>query len=254
MATPFQALISRLFLTFLVDAICFSVLVFGLLPSPQKLRDGTVIQRTNATGKLFAFEVGPKNKNYVRLQDISKYLRSAVVALEDAKFYEHRGIDFDEILNALQSYQHGGRLRGASTLSQQLVKNLYLTHERSFRRKFYEALITLKIENTLTKNKILEIYLNSIEWGRGLIGIKQASHYYFKKRPKDLTLQESIFLAAIIPNPTRFGRLQEDQLPKQFVRRQMARALQALFELDQISLEQFQEALNHPIELRPEVR
>lgn len=254
MATQFQVLISRLFLAFLADVFCFCFIIYGLIPSPRVLEDGATIQRVSATGKIFPFDVGPKNKNYVRLPEISKFLRSSVLALEDAKFYDHRGIDYDEVLNALSSYQMGGRLRGASTISQQLVKNLYLTHERSFRRKFFEALITLRIECSLSKNKILEIYLNSIEWGRGLIGIKQAAFYYFKKRPKDLSLQESVFLAAIIPNPTRFGRLQEDQLPKQFVRRQMSRALQSLFESDQISIEQYQEALSHPIELQLEGR
>lgn len=88
--------------------------------------------------------------------------------------------------------------------------------------------------------------MNSIDWGRGLLGIADASTYYFKKRPRDLTLRESVFLAAIIPNPSRFGRLGEDQLPKRFARKQMMKALQSLYRQGMISLEEFERSLNNP--------
>lgn len=245
----FQVLNWRLFLIFAFDILVIGGAPFLIRPSPDALQRGVTVERTAANGRRFQFDVGPLNRNYVHLQDISRFLRAAVIALEDTRFYDHGGLDLEEILNALYTYQRGGRLRGASTLTQQLAKNLYLTHERTFKRKFLEALISISLEARLSKNKILELYLNSIEWGRGLIGIKQASQFYFKKAPRDLTLQESVFLAAIIPNPTRFGRLETDELPKKFVRRQMARALQILYDQDFISLEQFEEALLHPLEL-----
>lgn len=246
-----QGMIFRLWLAVIIDIFVALLLYFCLLPSMTPLVEGGHLVRTAANGKTFDFDVGPKNKNYVPLPQISRHLRAAVVALEDSRFYEHRGIDFNEVLNALEGFSRGRRLRGASTLSQQLVKNLYLTHDRSLRRKSLEALITLKLEMSLSKNKILELYLNSIEWGRGLLGIGQASQHYFRKRPRDLSLSEAIFLAAIIPNPTRFSRLSENQIPKRFVRRQMSRALQSLFEQGLITLEQYQTALLNPLELAP---
>lgn len=242
----------RLLIVFGIDVFVTLALFFLVLPDTSKLTAGFKMTRSAANGKEFSFEVGPLNKSYVYLQDISRYVRAAVLALEDAKFYEHQGLDIEEMGHAIESsWTRGRRLRGASTITQQLAKNLYLTHERSFKRKVLEAFITLKLETTLSKNKILELYLNSIEWGRGLIGIKQAAFYYFKKRPKDLSLKESVFLAAIIPNPSRFGRLQADQTPKRFVRRQMARALQSLFDQDLITLDQYQDALMQPLEMNP---
>jgi len=247
----FQVFIFRICLTFIVDLAVIGLFFALTLPMPQTLANGSVIARRAANGKIFSYEVGPTNKNYVRLNNISRYLRASVIALEDARFYEHRGIDFEEVGNAVNTFFKGGRLRGASTITQQLAKNLYLSPERTFRRKFWEAVIAINIEAQLPKNKILELYLNSIEWGRGLMGIRQASYFYFKKRPSDLSLQESVFLAAIIPNPSRFGRINPNELPRRFVRRQMSRALETLFDQNLITLDQYQEALTRPLEFRP---
>jgi penicillin-binding protein 1A len=224
---------------------------YYVLPNTAKLQLGATLDRTTTDGRHFPFIVGPKNKNYVRLSSIPRPLWMAVLELEDAKFYQHLGFDLDEILNALGDYvQQGKRLRGASTLSQQLVKNLYLTPERSFRRKILEAMITIKLELTLPKNKILEIYLNSIDWGRGLFGIADAAQYYFKKKVSNLNVRECVFLAAIVPNPTRFGKMAEDQLPKKFVRIQMMRALEALYSSGEIGLEDYQRVMAAPYEFK----
>lgn len=232
--------------------IIISATVWYLLPDTQSLVEGVQLVRTGADSKTFNFVVGPKNKKYVPLNQIPQILQTSILELEDDRFYQHRGFDIEEIFNAVSSHlEKGRRLRGASTLSQQLVKNLYLTHERTFRRKIFEALITIKLEATLPKRKIIEIYINSIDWGRGLLGISDASHYYFKKRPRDLSLKESIFLAAIIPNPKRFSKLDEDQTPKLFVRRQMMKALEALYQAGLISVAEYQQALAEPININP---
>ncbi len=248
----FWRLLIRWSFVWVLDVLFFVVVYFGLLPNTGRLASGDTIDRELSGGKEVEFRLDPQGKSYVRLNEVSRYLRASVLALEDAKFYEHRGFDVEEMIKALEAtLQKGRRLRGASTISQQLVKNLYLTHERSFRRKFLEALITIKMENTLSKNKILEIYLNSIEWGRGLMGIKDASYYYFKKRPRDLSVKEAVFLAAIIPNPARFGRLDDNQTPRRFVRKQMGKALQSLYYQGLISLDDFRDALFRPLELNP---
>lgn len=228
-------------------------IVYFALPDVSKLRTGAQLVRTHSSGKTFDFLAGPQNKKYVRYSQISKYLRTSVIMLEDARFFSHSGFDVDEIVNALDSFIKGRRrLRGASTITQQLAKNLYLSPERTFRRKIIEAFITLKLEYVLTKKEILEIYLNSIDFGRGFIGVTDASQFYFKKSASRLNLKEAIFLAAIIPNPTRFGRLGDNQLPKKFVRRQMMRALKDMYRMGDISFMEFESVMRSPYEFSEE--
>ncbi|MDB5039092.1 MAG: mtgA [Bacteriovoracaceae bacterium] len=220
---------------------------YFILPDTKKLIQGITLDRIGRDGKLFPFVAGPKNRKFVRLNQIPKSLQTAVLSLEDARFYQHLGIDWVELKIAISTnIEDGKKLRGASSISQQLVKNLYLFSERSFRRKILEALITIKLENTLTKNQILELYLNSIDWGRGLLGISDATIYYFKKNPDELNLKESVFLAAIIPNPSRFGKFTEDKIPKRFVRTQMMRALQEMYRAGNIKFNDFEEVMENP--------
>jgi monofunctional biosynthetic peptidoglycan transglycosylase len=136
------------------------------------------------------------------LHQISPHLQHAVVVAEDARFYQHTGFDWEAIVEAAErdwaakSFRYGG-----STISQQLVKNLYLSSEKSPIRKMKEALITPVVEAKLTKRRILEIYLNVVEWGEGIYGAEAASDYYFSKPAAELTPQEAAFLAAILPAP-----------------------------------------------------
>jgi monofunctional biosynthetic peptidoglycan transglycosylase len=141
------------------------------------------------------------------------------------------------------SLMHGKRLRGASTISQQLVKNLFLTSERSFERKFWEALITIKLEAHVSKERILELYMNGIDWGRGLIGIRAAAQFYFGRSPEDLSIKQAVFLAAIIPNPARFSRNPKSH----FVQTRMMMALEALYRARIISLEEYSVAVGEEL-------
>lgn len=146
---------------------------------------------------------------YRSLKTISPHLRDWVVLLEDAKFYSHEGFDFDEIKNSFLDNLEAGRiLRGGSTLSQQLAKNMFLDEERTLVRKLFEIPWTLQIERDLSKNQILELYMNFIEWGPGVYGAEMASRHYFDKTAQELTPEEALFLALIIPNPIRFDPLQ----------------------------------------------
>ncbi len=242
---PLRPLRYFLFLLVALFAADISVVLgtYCLLPNTTLLLKGVELERIGSDFKKFKFLAGPKNRKYEPLSRISRFVPRAILSLEDSRFYQHRGVDLIEVYDAIEeSWEEGERLRGASTISQQLVKNLYLSPERTFQRKIFEALITVKLELTLTKTQILEIYVNSIDWGRGLFGIRDAAFYYFKKSPNQLSLKESIFLAAIIPNPRRFGQLNND-MPKRFVRRQMMKALRDLFRQGQISIDDFQETL-----------
>ncbi|MEZ5465020.1 MAG: monofunctional biosynthetic peptidoglycan transglycosylase [Lysobacteraceae bacterium] len=138
------------------------------------------------------------------LSRISPQLGLAVVASEDQKFPDHHGFDVDAIEDAIQTRREGGRLRGASTISQQLAKNLFLTSGRSFVRKGLEAWFTLLIESTWPKQRILEVYLNVVEFGDGVYGAEAAAQRFFGKPASVLTPAESALLAATLPNPREY--------------------------------------------------
>jgi penicillin-binding protein 1A len=132
----------------------------------------------------------------------------AVTTSEDAGFFGHQGFDFAELLDALSAGAQAGRVvRGGSTISQQLAKNLYLSRDRTLVRKVREALVTIALEASLPKARLLELYLNLIEWGPGLHGIGAASRAYFGIDARQLTPRQACFLAAIIPSPARSHRL-----------------------------------------------
>jgi monofunctional biosynthetic peptidoglycan transglycosylase len=139
---------------------------------------------------------------WVPYEKISIHLKRAIVAAEDAKFLAHEGFDIEGIQKAIEKNLKKGRLvAGGSTISQQLAKNLFLSSDRSVVRKGQEAIITLMIETTWSKRRILEVYLNIIEWGDGIYGAEAASRRYFKKSAAGLTPGQAASLAAMVPNP-----------------------------------------------------
>lgn len=135
---------------------------------------------------------------------ISKHAFAAAIAAEDQLFYQHNGFDVDAIAKAFDSYSRGGKLRGASTISQQVAKNLFLSPARNFGRKALEIWFTVLIEALWSKSRILEMYLNIAEFGDHLFGIEAASRRYFGIPAKQLTAGQAALLAATLPNPIRF--------------------------------------------------
>ncbi len=139
------------------------------------------------------------------MSQVSPYLIKAIIIAEDDKFWSHRGFDVDAIQKALEKDLEQGKFKmGGSTISQQLVKNLYLTPAKNPLRKLKEAIITWRLEQALTKRRILELYVNVVEWGNGIFGAEVASQRYFGKPASLLTAEEASKLAAILPNPIRF--------------------------------------------------
>lgn len=139
------------------------------------------------------------------LSRISPYLVKAVLIAEDDKFWSHEGFDIEALQKAVEKDIKQKKFKfGGSTISQQLAKNLYLTPSRNPVRKIKEAIITFRIERTLSKKRILEIYLNIAEWGEGIFGIEAASRYYYNKPASDLTPEEAARLASVLPNPRRY--------------------------------------------------
>jgi monofunctional biosynthetic peptidoglycan transglycosylase len=146
----------------------------------------------------------PRQHDWVPWEEISRHAALAVIAAEDQKFLEHDGFDFEAIDKALTDARRGRRLRGASTISQQVAKNLFLWPGQSWPRKGLEAWFTLCIETLWPKQRILEVYLNSAEFGRGVWGVEAASRRYFRKPAASLNRPEAALLAAVLPSPKRF--------------------------------------------------
>ena len=157
-------------------------------------------QRARDEGKPFK-----KSQRWVLLRTIPKDAVNAVIVAEDGTFWSHEGFDWFEFKESMKRNLEEGRpARGASTITQQLVKNLFLSSSKNPLRKLKEWILTWYMERTLSKSRILELYLNVIEWGNGLYGIEAASQHYFGKSVSSLGRQECARLAAVIPSPRRF--------------------------------------------------
>ena len=144
--------------------------------------------------------------NYVKLNNINENIKNAIISIEDKNFYTHKGFDFLRILKAMIINLTSGKIKqGASTISQQYVKNLYLTFDKTWKRKIEEAYLTIELETHYSKDEILEGYLNTIDFGGGNYGIKQASNYYFNKDPIDLTLEEASIIVGIPKSPSYYN-------------------------------------------------
>lgn len=144
---------------------------------------------------------------WVPYAQLSKNLKRAVIASEDSKFTDHEGFDWEGIEKALDKNLKKGKIvAGGSTISQQLAKNLFLSSKRTPWRKGQEAIITLMLESMMSKRRILEIYLNVIEWGNGVFGAQAAAKYYFKTSAKNISAYQAAKLAAMIPNPRFYDK------------------------------------------------
>jgi hypothetical protein len=148
--------------------------------------------------------IGPQNPDFTPLENISIDARNAIMTSEDPSFYTNHGFVEESIRKSIATDVKEKKFkRGGSTISMQLIKNAFLSREKTLARKVEEILIVWMIENNnvMSKNRMLEVYFNIVEWGRNIYGISEASHYYFGKSPSELTLGESIYLASILPHP-----------------------------------------------------
>ena len=152
--------------------------------------------------ELSARDRAPLDSHWTDWERISPHVAVAVIAAEDQRFLDHAGFDLDSLRDAWNQAQRGGSLRGASTISQQLSKNLFLWPGRSFIRKGLEAYITVELELVWSKRRILEVYLNIAEFGEGVFGVGAASERFFAKAAAAITEEEAALLAAVLPNPS----------------------------------------------------
>lgn len=224
---------------FSVAALIALIIIYVLIQIPSEKQIKGCIKTT-----MFEVDLCPKNNNYVALKNISNYLQRTIILTEDSSFYTHNGFDSEGIERCLDKLKEKGRIVcGGSTISQQLSKNLFLSKNKNFVRKGIEALITMKIEKTLTKKEILEKYLNVVQFGKNIFGIKQAAAFYFKKSPAQLDPTESAFLAMVLPNPEKYSQSYFRKDLTKFARRRISQILNDMYRYKSLSEEQFVTAM-----------
>ncbi len=190
----------------IVFLICLILSSWAFLLTAQ-LKTGFVESKFNSKDSSVSYEIvsSPPQK-WIPIEKISPGVYHSIIVSEDWSFFQHKGIDLIELKKAIfESQKRQEWVRGASTISQQVVKNVFLSHEKSLKRKLIEVFLTVFMELQVSKKKILEIYLNIVEFGEGLYGIKNAAMFYFKKDPLQLTHKEASFLAMLLPNPKKYS-------------------------------------------------
>lgn len=159
-----------------------------------------------------------KITHWTPLKELPKHLANMVIAAEDARYFEHEGVDWQELDRAVKDYRLNGKKRGASTITMQLARNLYLSPNKHLFRKGLEILIALEMDLLLSKERILEIYLNVVEFGRGIYGAEHAAQHYFKIPAARISREQAAFLVAILPNPKGWGHWP----PSGYIRQRMS--------------------------------
>ena len=237
-----------------ISAVLALVLVFALtiiypnLPSLESLTDyrPKMPLRIYSADNVLIGEFGEERRNLVRIKDIPDVMKKAVLAIEDDRFYQHGGVDYIGIARAAFHNLTGGAKQGASTITQQVARNFFLSSEQTLKRKLYEVLLAWKIENQLSKDQILEIYMNQIYLGQRAFGFSSAAQIYFGKSLKDITIAEAAMLAGLpkapsannpVANPTR-------------ARGRQLYILQRMYSLNYITEAQYEQAKNEVVKIK----
>jgi hypothetical protein len=214
------------------------------LPVLVRLRDDFVHEVVLTSGERSAILVSPASPDFIALHDVPPLFVRTLLLAEDSAFFGHRGIDLSEMPHAiLRNWTRGGAARGASTITQQLAKNLFLSREKRLGRKLQELSLALLLESTLSKERTLEIYLNVIEWGPDLYGLRPAAARYFHRRPDELSPAQMALLVSLIPGPTKYQRSLASGAPSPAFRSLVHDLLAKLRSVDAITEEQYQAAL-----------
>lgn len=234
----FLSFLGAIFLLILAGIGGFAGYVFLKIPSEKEIKGCMVTS-------MYSVELCPGSKNYVPLNAISPYLQKTVVLTEDSGFFQHDGFDWKSIEeNAKKNLEQGAYSKGGSTISQQLAKNMFLYKDKTLLRKGLEFLITRKIEKTLTKKEILERYLNVVEFGKDIYGVKQAAQFYFKKTPAQLDVVESAFLAMVLPNPVKYSQSYFKKELTPFAHKRLKQIVKDLYQYSRITEGEYNVAIN----------
>jgi hypothetical protein len=216
--------------------------------SPKRLKEEFEHDVEVEQGEWMSFDVGPSNDEFVPLDQISPYLIKSIMSTEDSAFYQHHGFITSEFRTALVNNLKAGKfVQGASSITMQMVKNVLLYREKTLARKLQELFLTWHVENTLTKDRILEIYLNVIEYGPGLYGIGPAAYHFFGKKPKDLNPVEAAFFSTILPSPKeRYKQYCAGTLTR-WTTGKIDRILQIMLKRDRLTQPEYDNAIATPL-------
>ena len=231
-----------------ISIIIFSTITIGFIILANSLdytipEIETIILYDKDNNEYLSYSNG-KKKSYVKLEDINDYLIDAFISIEDKRYFDHTGLDFIRICKAaMVDIIYGEAKQGASTITQQYARNLFLTMDKTWKRKLSEMMIALNLESKYSKEEILEGYLNSIYFDHGIYGVEDASLYYFGKHSKDLTLLESVSLAAIPKGPTIYSPIKNPENNKK--RRELI--LKEMKEDGSITIDEYNNALNEEL-------
>ncbi|MBL7124021.1 MAG: PBP1A family penicillin-binding protein [Actinobacteria bacterium] len=240
---------AAIFLIAAFIGVALTLYYINTLPTLEELTPSPIAQ----TSKVYAldgsliteFHAG-ENREIISFNEMSPYIKDAIVAVEDKRFLEHQGVDYIRIIGAfIADLKAGEWVQGASTITQQYVKNIYFSPEKTFRRKINEALIAIQLERNYTKDKILEMYLNTINFGSGTYGIEKASEIYFGKNASELDLPQSALMAGLVRAPEIYSPFNDMEKAK--LRRDLV--LQLMYEQELIETGQYLNALAAPITL-----
>ena len=219
-----------------------------LPPGISRLRGSFQFDATDAAGRHRIIDVSPASPDFIALGDVPPLFLRTLLLAEDVSFYGHHGIDLREVPAALlTNWSRGTAARGASTISQQLAKNLFLSRDKQLGRKLQELAITFLLESALGKARILEIYLNIIEWGPNLRGLRPAARHYFDCEPRSLTPAQMAFLVALIPGPIKYQSALTRGTPASGLRSLIDDLLAKLRSIDALGEEEYRQALGEDL-------
>jgi thioredoxin reductase len=221
------------------------------LPSIERLKGPFDYRARSRDGTVTVVRVGPDSPDFIPLADVPPLFLRTLLIGEDANFYGHPGIDLKEIPVALaDDLATGTFARGASTISQQVAKNLFLSRARTVSRKLEELALALLLDSRLGKSRLLEIYVNVIEWGPHLYGLRPAARHYFDEEPAELTPKQMAFLVSLVPGPLKYQRSFAGGTPTPFLEGRMATLLAKLNSVGALSDDEYARALDAPLDLR----
>jgi monofunctional biosynthetic peptidoglycan transglycosylase len=201
------------------------------------------VLKTCMTTTMYKVHLCDKDPDFAHLEAISPFAISAILVSEDASFFDHDGIDTAEIKESFIKNMHEGRFaRGGSTITQQLAKNVFLNSEKSLLRKAEEIYLAFQLEKLFTKKRILTLYLNVVEFGPDIFGIKKAARYYFNKEPSEISPEEGAFLAFLLPNPKKYSQSHKQKQLTEFASKSIQTILHKMLISRKINDEEYRVA------------